>query len=198
MIRLTLASVFGLLATPLLAGNPLPPPDDPVIDVIAPAVTVVPEFSWTGGYAGAQIGYGEADTNIGISGDGAIGGLHLGYRHDFGGFVLGVELAHDWADITLQPGAVEVDNVTRLALTGGVSSGANLFYAVAGAAQADVSGGAVGTAEGVVYGIGYAHMLNANTVLGVEWPHYDLDDGDFAPGVTAEGDSLQGRVSFKF
>ena len=170
-----------------------------MIDVIAPAVTVVPEFSWTGGYAGAQIGYGEADTNIGISGDGAIGGLHLGYRHDFGGFVLGVELAHDWADITLQPGAVEVDNVTRLALTGGVSSGANLFYGPSPGRRRQMFQAAQSAlAEGVVYGIGYAHMLNANTVLGVEWPHYDLDDGDFAPGVTAEGDSLQGRVSFKF
>ena len=60
---------------------------------------------WTGFYAGGQIGWADVEypnssplVPGGISFDGTGGalGLHAGYNHDFGTFVLGAEISLDF------------------------------------------------------------------------------------------------------
>lgn len=86
----------------------------------APAM-VVPTATWTGFHAGLNAGYGWGSEAIGISGDpsvltvaipngivpasiadnpkGFIGGGQIGYNHQFGQWVLGVEADLQWSDI---------------------------------------------------------------------------------------------------
>lgn len=80
-------------------------------DVVAarepvPAVAAVPAFSWTGFYAGGQIGGSWADSKVEndltFSPDpsGFIGGLYAGFNYDLGNnVVLGAETDWVWADM---------------------------------------------------------------------------------------------------
>ena len=65
-------------------------------------VAAVPVFTWTGFYAGLQAGYGWSSTSttftgLGgvtageLEGEGFVGGAHIGYNHQFGSFVVGIE-----------------------------------------------------------------------------------------------------------
>jgi len=101
--KILLASValFGLTAAASAADLP---------SRVAPApVAVVPVFTWTGFYVGAQAGYawGDSDSRLFVGGvdvtaaafpdgtdydtDGFVGGVHAGYNVQFGSFVVGVE-----------------------------------------------------------------------------------------------------------
>ena len=76
-------------------------------------VPVVPVFSWTGFYLGANVGYGWGNNNydyrnaIGVAynyniggGDGWVGGGQIGYNYQFANnVVLGVEADIDWTGI---------------------------------------------------------------------------------------------------
>ncbi len=145
---------------------------------------------------------GNVNTGGGVnsSGDGALGGLHAGYRYDFGGIVAGVELSHDWTDISLAGTTdIDVDSVTRLMGTVGYASGANLFYGALGVARADADAGAGGeTLDGTVIGVGMAHLLNPNTTLGVEILSHEFDADDLNAGTDAEATTIQAKVAFKF
>ena len=74
----------------------------------APAQSYAPAtaaFSWTGFYAGANVGYGTgsftkqatAPANLG-SPKGAMMGVQAGYNYQVGQFVAGVEADYDWAN----------------------------------------------------------------------------------------------------
>ena len=188
MVRFSLFAAAALIGAPAFAGNPLPAQPEPMVE--AP-VMVAPVYAassgWTGGYVGAQLGWGDADASGGgvdSSGDGALGGLHAGYRYDFGGIVAGVELSHDWTDISLSGTTdVDVDSVTRLMGTVGYASGANLFYGALGVASAKGdAGGPSETLDGTVIGVGMAHMLNPNTTVGFEVLSHEFDAEDLNPG----------------
>jgi opacity protein-like surface antigen len=85
---LLLATTF---AGPALAGGPTVVEPEPVI--AAPPAAVPASYDWSGFYAGAQIGYGDISTDPAVlEGDGLLGGIHAGYRFDFGQFVAGAEL----------------------------------------------------------------------------------------------------------
>lgn len=85
---LTMLAVTAMGTTPALAGSPVAPPQDPVIAAPAPVISASPD--WTGFYGGAQLGWGNVDTNIpGVSGDDMIGGLTFGYDYDLGDWVVG-------------------------------------------------------------------------------------------------------------
>jgi len=78
---LVLAATTTLaIAPPVLAGGPTVPATEPVI-VPEPMPVVAPSADWSGAYGGAQLGYGDVDSNgAGSDGYGWLGGVHAGYR----------------------------------------------------------------------------------------------------------------------
>ncbi|WOJ91221.1 porin family protein [Methylocapsa polymorpha] len=96
MIRHLLLATVGaaMMASSALAAD-LPSPAPP------PAY-VPPHFTWTGVYAGGQIGWAQANNNgsigygphyasYGYESDGVIGGAHVGYNLQVNQFVVGLE-----------------------------------------------------------------------------------------------------------
>ena len=79
---LTTAVFFSAPAFAGGLGDVAPEPEVVAYDAPVQANT---GGDWGGGYVGAQIGYGDLKSNgAGLDGDGAIGGVHAGYRADFG------------------------------------------------------------------------------------------------------------------
>ncbi|MDO5641907.1 MAG: porin family protein, partial [Paracoccus sp. (in: a-proteobacteria)] len=77
------SAIAGGLVTPVQTAEPI---------VIVPAVPQTGD--WTGFYAGLQYGAGDFKVTDGetVKFDADGWGLHAGYMHDFGQFVLGGEL----------------------------------------------------------------------------------------------------------
>lgn len=194
MKSLILVAATTLVALPAAAGGLGAPAPEPVPTAPAPT-PIVSGADWTGGYVGAQLGYG--DLSGGLSGDGALGGIHAGYRQDFGGFVLGGEIDHDVADISLGGGDA-LKSVTRLKLSAGADLGRTLVYATAGGAQARADvGGATLTDSGWLGGVGVAYQVNDNWVLGGEILTHRFDDFDNS-GVNLDANTATLRASFRF
>lgn len=108
-----LVTSFAGLATSAHAADVIVDPVPPVVPVVEPA------FSWTGIYIGVEAGYADASfdnvsvdaTGAALTGtsreallggelDGFVGGVFLGANVELGGFVLGAEVAVDYADLT--------------------------------------------------------------------------------------------------
>ena len=188
MKTLTMMSALLLGASPALAGNLTPAP--------AP---VRANGDWTGGYIGAQLGYGSVDSNSSAigDGDGVIGGVHAGYDYDFGQFVLGGALEYDAADIDLSTGN-SIDDVARLKVRGGVDLGRTLVYGTAGAARMSANiGGSSGTDNGYFAGIGVDRMVTDRVSVGGELLYSKFDDFN-STGVDLDGPSVSARVAFHF
>lgn len=192
-----LAAVIGLaMGGGALAGSPAPAPADPVV-APPPAVAPVMGRDWTGFYGGARLGWGNLGRDV--DGDGAIGGLHLGYLQDFGGFALGVEGGYDAARIsaTAEDGSDvgRLNEVWRLGARAGVTTGDIFAYGVAGAARARIGG--VGSENGWYGGVGLEYAFDDNWRIGGEILHHRFSD--FAgSGLGVSANTLQGRVSFRF
>ena len=112
MKLMTLTAAGALFAGAAYAGGIAPAPVEPVL--MAPAPIAMPTQDWTGGYAGASLGYGgvnldgdaeilddiltgeddgeDEDDFFDVDGDGVVGGAFAGYQYDFGNFVLGGEI----------------------------------------------------------------------------------------------------------
>ena len=86
------AALAGLVTTGAMAGDMSktgPGLQEPVVST--PAAPVAPaRFNWTGGYAGAGLGYGNMKFG-GDSASSATAALFAGYRQDMGYAVLGAE-----------------------------------------------------------------------------------------------------------
>lgn len=194
--KTSLTAALGLsaaLAAPALAGSyaPAPAPDP---EPLAPAPVVVPVADWTGGYAGIQLGYGSVDANgAPVDGEGALYGVHGGYRWDMGGTVAGIEADYEGADIDLD-GAADVDSVARLKGQLGYAFGETLAYGTAGAAWADTS---LGDETGWLAGVGVARQITPNMTLGGELLYHDFDEFG-SSGVGAEATTASVRASFRF
>lgn len=113
IIKTTLAALaaVGMSCGAAAAADLYTPPAEP-----AP-VYVAPPFSWTGFYAGVQLGYGWGDVeatnaagSIGIDIDGGVGGAHAGFNYQWNRLVLGVE------------GDVETSGVDGTLTAGGASA----------------------------------------------------------------------------
>lgn len=102
MKTIAVTILAALTAVSANAGGLVSPAPEPTILPPAPAAV----SDWTGGYVGAQLGYGAVDSGgAGLGGGGALGGVHAGYRYDFGRNVAGIELDYDVADGDLGNGA---------------------------------------------------------------------------------------------
>jgi opacity protein-like surface antigen len=195
----SIAALFATvaLAAPAFAGGPTVVEPEPVI--VAPVAPVVASTDWSGFYAGAQLGYADVDSNgAGLDGDGILGGIHAGYRFDFGSYVAGGEIDFDTADVDLAGGTSTLDSVARLKLMAGAKLGRSLVYGTAGIAYADAT---VGTAElsdnGYFIGAGVDVALDDSWSVGGELLQHTFDDFD-GSGVDLEATTLKAKVSFRF
>lgn len=195
-------SIAAILATvalagPALAGGPTVVTTEPV--VAAPAPIVVASTDWSGFYAGGQLGYGDVDSNgNGLDGNGFLGGIHGGYRWDFGQFVLGTELDWDTADINLGGDTGSLDDVTRIKLTGGADLGSSVLYATTGLAYANATVGADSLSDdGWFYGAGMTYAINDQWTIGGELLQHNFNDFD-GSGVDIDALTATARVGFRF
>ncbi len=183
------AFAIALTATAIVAAAPLMAQDAPGT---APQLRET-GTSWTGGYAGVQLGYGLLDSTGNPDEDAALGGVHLGYNHDFGDVVLGAELDYDLTDIDTSSGG-SIDSIARLKLRAGYDFGLVLGYVTAGIAQADTS---IDNDTGATYGIGFAYQVSPDFTIGGEYLQHDFDS---VGGLGADSDvstiTLRGSIRF--
>lgn len=105
-LDMTMHLKAGLAALALLVSGPALAADLYSRKGALPPAPVLPEYySWTGFYAGGQIGYSWASSRtrfVALNGllagtgfdhdsDGLVGGAHVGFNYQFGSIVLGVE-----------------------------------------------------------------------------------------------------------
>ncbi|NHB77267.1 outer membrane protein [Rhodobacter calidifons] len=197
-------TIAALLATaaltaPAFAGGPTAVADEPVITA-APAPYVAPGLDWSGAYVGAQLGYGDVDSNgAGLDGNDWLGGVHAGYRWDLGNWVAGTELSYDKANIALGPTAGdELDSVLALKLSAGYEIGNSLVYGTVGAAQASASVGGVDLKDtGFLYGVGFDYAVNDRWTVGGELLEHKFDNYD-GTGVDLGATTLKAKVGLRF
>lgn len=198
MKRIAVLALGGLLAAPAFAGGPVEIAPEPMVAAPAPVV-VAQSADWGGFYAGAQLGYGDISSDV--DGDGALGGVHAGYRHDFGRMVLGGELDYDFSNIDLEDdlgNSGELDNVARIKLMAGADLGRSLLYVTAGKAYADVSlAGTDYSDNGKFYGIGMDYAVTDTWTVGGEILKHEFDGFD---GTTYDVDAttVKAKVSYNF
>ena len=156
-----------------------------------------PSYDWSGPYAGAQLGWGWADASPGIDGgNNFVGGLHGGYRWDFGQWVAGGELEYNWTEIDLE-GTTEDANfsgVFNVKATAGMEMGPGLFYGIIGWGQAQVDG----NYDALIGGLGLAYPINDRWVASGEWLYYGVDDYGLDEADSAWANTLTLRVSYEF
>ena len=195
----TLAAVIATvaLAAPAFAGGPTAVAPEPT--VAPPPAPIAASTDWSGFYVGGQLGFADIDSNgAGLDGDGLIGGIHGGYRFDFGRFVAGAEIDYDTADVELGDGLGTLDSVTRLKLMAGAELGQSLVYGTAGVAYADATVGGGGLSDnGYFFGAGVDVALDDRWSVGGEVLQHNFDDFD---GTTVDLDvtTVKARVSFRF
>lgn len=200
MKRIAAAISALTLAAPAFAGGPVAVEPEPTVSTTYQPVAR-PSADWTGFYAGAQLGYADIDSNgAGLDGDGAIGGIHAGYRYDFGQFVAGAEIDYDTANVDLEPDDSDnsLDDVARLKLIGGAEFGRSLVYATAGAARASATvGGDELSDNGYFLGAGFDYAVSDRVTVGGEVLQHQFDDFDDS-GVDLDATTVRAKVSLRF
>jgi outer membrane immunogenic protein len=199
MMKFTVLTAATLLSAPAFAGGLGDVAPEPQVAAYDAPVQANTGGDWSGAYVGAQVGYGDLKSNgAGLDGDGAIGGVHAGYRYDFGQFVAGAELDYDTANVDLGAGVGELDNVARLKLKGGYDLGRTLVYGTIGAAYAEASvGGTTLKDNGYFGGIGVDYAISDQFSVGGEYLAHKFNDFD-GSGADLDVNTLTARVSFKF
>lgn len=152
--------------------------------------------NWTGFYGGLQLGYVDVDTNVsGVDGDGAIGGIVLGYDYDLGDWVIGGGFDYDWTDVELS-GAATVEDVWRLKARAGYKvNPQGLFYGTAGYAEAGTDN--LGSDDGWFIGAGYEQIVAPNVSIGGELLYHEFDNFN-STGVDVDATTLQFRATYRF
>ncbi|MDT1061592.1 porin family protein [Paracoccus sp. CPCC 101403] len=184
------AILAGLTATAASAGGYVAP----VVEtpVVAPVEPVAPGVDWTGWYAGVQYGQGSADSNYAGDSDMDGYGLHGGYMHDFGNFVLGGEL--DYNRISLDE-TDEDGDLWRLRGRAGYDMGKFLPYATLGVAQLEAGDL---SETGITYGLGADYMINDKFTVGAEYTRNDFKDVADVDNADLDTDLFQIRASYRF
>lgn len=197
----TIAAIIATaaLTAPAFAGGPTVVVDEPAI-VPAAEPYVAPGVDWSGAYVGAQIGYGDVDSNGGgLDGNDWFGGVHGGYRWDLGNWVAGTEVSYDANNIALGATAGdELSDVLALKLTAGREIGNSLVYGTIGAARATASVGGTDLSDnGLVYGLGFDYAVNDRWTVGGEVTEHKFDNFD-ASGVDFDATTVKAKVGMRF
>ena len=181
------SAIAGGYATPVVEAAPI---------AAAPVAPVVIEQTsdWTGFYAGLQYGKSSGAKTDDI--DFGTYGLHGGYLHDLGKFVVGGELDYNKVKIDIN-NVKGKGHVTRLRARAGYDLGRFLPYATIGAAYMstelpgfDISG------ISATYGIGADFKVSERFTVGAEYTRNNSDNVFGAKDLA--GGLMQLRGSFRF
>lgn len=195
MKRLMALGLVATMAAPAYAGSADQGREEPVVQQPVMTEPVSVGRDWTGGYVGAQLGYGDVDVkNAPLGGSDPTFGIHGGYMYDFGNFVIGGEADFDRARIGLG-GGNRIDNIGRLKLRAGFDAGDALIYGVGGAARATTNN--LGNETGYLVGVGLDYMVTEQWSVGSEVLYHRFSNfGNTTNDVEATTISL--RASFRF
>jgi len=175
------------------AGSYTAPVVEPVMT--APVAVVDRGVDWTGFYAGLQYGTGDLEARFGGTtfdlGDYDGYGLHAGYLHDLGQWVLGGELSYDRVS---PDGIPDSADLIRLRARAGFDLGRFQPYATVGGARLSYNGL---SETGVTYGIGGEYLVTDRFSLGAEYSRVHFNDVQ-GTGADLRAGLLQLRGSFRF
>ncbi|MBE0453545.1 outer membrane protein [Roseovarius autotrophicus] len=152
------------------------------------------DVNWTGFYVGGQLGVAFGDADFESSDESVIGGVTLGYDHDFGQWVLGGALDYDFTDIDIAPNA-SLEEIFRVKLRAGPKIGRGLLYGTGGYAYADSDN--MGSENGWFIGGGYEYMVNDRFSVGGELLYHEFDGFD-GTGNDVDVTTVQVRATFRF
>lgn len=199
MKKYAVLALATLVSAPAFAGGLGNVAPEPAVVAYDAPVATTPDHDWSGGYVGAQLGYGDIKSGgAGLDGNGTIGGVFAGYRADFGKFVGGAELNYDASNIDLGNGVGKLKNVTRLKLIGGIDLGNALVYGTIGAAYAEADVGAATLKDnGYFGGIGVDYAISNSWSVGGEYLAHRFNDFDNS-GVDLKVNTIEAKVSYNF
>lgn len=193
----------------------------PMSPATAP-MSAVSAYDWSGFYAGVNLGYGWAESELlGSTTDefeGILGGAQVGYNQDMGGFVLGVEGDFQFSDITYEEndifgsgidGTAKIDNFGTLRARAGLAVDRFMPYVTGGLAIANASIeftdgiDTIGTDDtyiGYTVGGGVEFAMIDNVTVKAEYLYADFGDADFDTGADISLDThiVRAGVNFKF
>ena len=198
-MKLVFATVAAsLVAGTAFAGGYTAPVANPEPIVVVPVV-VEDTSDWTGFYAGAQYGAGSfelSDDTTSVDEDTKAYGLHGGYLHDFGQFVLGGELDYNKLDID---NVDDKGDLTRLRARAGYDMGRFMPYVTLGVAKLSMDGEGYDISEtDVTYGIGGDFKVTDAFTVGAEYSKQDFSDVDDIDGLDLDTDMVQLRAAYHF
>ncbi len=221
------AAAAALLTSPAYAGALIFEPEPEPVVTVAPAPAPAPIPSWTGPFAGLQVGWGNVDADVGTIAAGGVTvsdfsadeddvvyGAQLGYDYDFGnGFVLGGEVAYvrpeaepsttvTGDDGNAYDADAKIDHLVRLTARGGYSLGNTLLYVKGGGMWLDGEAEANGFTEsasgwGWVAGAGIEHLITDNVSAGIEYLYHEADDFDDS-GIDVTVQTVTLGVNYRF
>ncbi len=193
-MRIRIASVFTLAIIGQVAHA-----DDIDTD---PAFALVGATSWNGAYVGAAIGYGWlSDIDYAFapplrsSGRDVIFGGHVGYLHQFDGYVVGAEADIMRLDINFEGFPIDAENSYAIKARVGATLDRFLLTGHAGAVYATTN---IGLKDwGWVIGAGVDYLVTDNLVAGVSFDHmrFSRFDGTL---IDARLNLVKTRLSIKF
>ncbi|SPH17741.1 hypothetical protein DEA8626_01268 [Defluviimonas aquaemixtae] len=155
-------------ALPVQADGPQAPVALQETSAVQQLSLIGSDYDWTGGYVGAAVGYGRVKAGS-VKDNGVLYGLRAGYDWEMEGWVLGVGVDHDIADIKLSGGSDKLKSITRLKLRAGADLGKVLVYATAGPARAKARlGGRSSTDTGWFAGVGADYAIDPQWTIGAE------------------------------
>ncbi len=189
---------------------------------LAVVTSAMADSNFSGAYVGGNIGYGAGkvkkddrvaapnnrSTDLGMSG--VIGGLHTGYQHQFGMFILGAEAAANLSntEATDKNGAVKESikrkNAFGLAARAGLAVNSWMTYVKLGWETAKfnykVSGNALAAnnvsknkrLNAFVTGLGFETLVAKNMMIGAEWTYSFYQNKSFVAG--ADADKFKPRI----
>lgn len=187
----------------------------------APVPVLLPAYTWTGLYVGAQAGYSwnrDDWTNVlgGPNSEGFVIGGHIGYNYQINMLVVGLEGSFVYSDASGTDNCVpgfarcrtEHNWAGDVRARAGLAFDRALIYGAAGVAAEDVTlsvqsifgnGKASETLWGYTLGAGVEYAVTNNIILGVEYKFSDFGTEKIR-GVKLDSDSHKAlfRASYKF